>query len=890
MPILVVNDRSYDVPEGLSLFQALQHIGCAVPGLCSDPRLKPLGGCRLCLVQASGRQGLVPACKTPVENGMQVSTHTPEIEEERRVLLTLLARHYPPAAVTSYPDKPFHKLLQYYGVKALGEAVASPPFIDHTHPYLSVDMRRCVSCYRCIHICNELQGKSVWYALGRGEHTHVVPGTAATLLESDCVSCGACADTCPSGAIEDKFNVERPSATQWTRTVCPYCGTGCELELGTHAGRIVATRPVLDAPVNKGHLCVKGRYAFDFNHAADRVTSPMIRSGSEWHEVSWDEAIAFVAQGFARLRQQHGAGSLAVLGSARASNEDNYVTQKFARLVLGTNNVDCCARVCHTPTAAAMKAMLGAGAATNSYDDIERAKLIMVCGANPTENHPIIGERIRQAVKNGAKLIVIDPRRIELAHIADIHLPLRPGSNIPLFNALAQVIVAEGLYDATFVGERVDEFAEFCQFITKWTPEYAAEFCGIDADLIRQAARMYAGQKPALMVHGLGMTEHVQGTEGVMALVNLALLTGNIGIEGAGVNPLRGQNNVQGSAQMGCDPGTLTGGVGINDARERFAQIWGEPLPTTTGYSMLQMMDEAVAGKLKALWCIGYDILLSNANMASTRKALGSLELLVVQDLFMNETAREYAHVFLPVASTFEKEGTFMNAERRIQRIRTAVQAPGNTKADWQIVCDMARAMDKATQFDFASAEAIWKEIITVWPQAAGITYERMQKHGLQWPCPDNSHAGTTILHREKFSHGPRAALKRLEFHPSPEVTDAEYPFMLITGRLIYQFNAATMTARTPNTQLRPTDTLDISRQDAQRLQLSDGELVKLRSHYGAAELPLRIGDSVKTGELFATFHDPMVHLNVLTSPHRDRFVKTPEYKRTAVVIEKLIR
>jgi formate dehydrogenase major subunit len=512
----------------------------------------------------------------------------------------------------------------------------------------------------------------------------------------------------------------------------------------------------------------------------------------------------------------------------------------------------------------------------------------MVCGANPTENHPIVGERIRQAVKNGAKLIVIDPRRIELANIADIYLPLRSGSNIPLFNALAHVIVAEGLYDATFVEARVDEFAEFCQFIAKWTPEYAATFCGIDADLIRRAARLYAGQKPAFMVHGLGITEHVQGTEGVMALVNLALLSGNIGMEGAGVNPLRGQNNVQGAAHMGCDPGTLTGGVGINDARERFAQHWGEPLPATAGFNMLQMMDEAAAGKLKALWCIGYDILLSNANAASTRKALAALELLVVQDLFMNETAREYAHVFLPVASSFEKEGSFMNAERRIQRIRTAVKAPGNARPDWQIVCDLARAMGKAAQFEFASAEAIWNEIISVWPQAAGITYERIAEQGLQWPCPDSSHAGTTILHREKFSHGPRAALRRLEFHPSPEATDAEYPFMLITGRLIYQFNAATMTARTPNIRLRPTDTLDISAADAQRLNLRDGEKVRLRSRYGAAELALRISDSVKTGELFATFHDPAIFLNVLTSPHRDRFVKTPEYKRTAVAIEKM--
>lgn len=886
MHTLIVNGQSHRVPEGLTLLQALRQIGCELPSLCHDPRLKPIGGCRLCLVQVSGCEGLVSACNTPAEDGMQVATHTPEIEAERRTLLTLLARHYPPEAVEGEPDKPFHRLLRAYGVTALGEALPGEPLIDAGHPYLNVDMRRCVTCFRCVHICQELQGKSVWHALGRGEHTHIVPAGADTLLASACVSCGACADTCPSGAIDDKFNIERPPATQWTRTTCPYCGTGCELELGSRDGRIVATRPVLDAPVNKGHLCVKGRYAFDFNHAPDRVTTPMIRRNGQWHEVAWDEAIAFVAAEMSRIKQRDGADSLAVLGSARASNEDNYLAQKFARLVLGTNNVDSCARVCHTPTAAAMKLMLGAGAATNAYDDIERAKLIMVCGANPTENHPIIGERIRQAVKRGAKLIVLDPRRIELAGIADLHVALRPGGNIPLFNAMAQVIVTEGLHDAEFVAARVDEFDAFVDHLRDWTPERAAPLCGVEPDTIRAAARLYASVKPALQVHGLGMTEHVQGTESVMGLVNLALLTGNLGIEGAGVNPLRGQNNVQGAAHMGCDPGTLTGGVGLNDAREAFARHWGVPLPANAGLNMLQMMDAATAGRLKGLWCIGYDILHSNANMASTRQALAGLELLVVQDLFMTETAREFAHVFLPAASCFEKDGTFMNAERRIQRIRAAVPAPGNARPDWRIVADLAQALGHGGQFAFDSVEAIWREIAQVWPGAAGIDYARLDKQGLQWPCPSADYPGTAILHRDRFSIGPRAALKRLDFHPSPEQADDEFPFLLITGRTLYQFNAATMSGRTPNTLLRPTDTLDISPQDAERLGLDDGQRVRVRSRHGMAVLPLRISGMMKAGELFATFHDPAARLNAVTSPHRDRYVKAPEYKRTAVSLE----
>lgn len=884
---LNINGKTHDVPEGLSLLDALRHAGVDLPTLCHDARLDPIGGCRLCLVEIDGISGPVAACRTAATDGMRVATHTPELEAGRRAELTWLARHYPSAAVAAEPDRPFHALLRSYGVTALGESVSGEPFTDTTHPYLDVDMRRCVLCQRCVRICTELQGHSVWHAVGRGEPTQIVPGMADSLLTSACVSCGACADTCPTGAIADRFSRERLAPTGWTRTVCPYCGVGCELELGTRDDRIVAARPAPGAPVNKGHLCVKGRYAFDFNASPDRVTRPMIRREGLWQAVSWAEAIAFVASEFKRIRLCDGPDSLGVLGSARASNEDNYLTQKFARQVLGTNNVDSCARVCHTPTAAAMKAMLGAGAATNAYDDIERAGLILICGANPTENHPVIGERIRQAVRRGARLIVIDPRRIELATVADLHLALRPGGNIPLLNAMAQVIVSEGLHDAAFIAARTNGFAELKAHLADWTPERAAALCGVDADQIRQAARLYAGTRPAMAVHGLGLTEHVQGTESVMALVNLALLTGNMGIAGAGVNPLRGQNNVQGAAHMGCDPGTLTGGVGMEEGREAFARHWGAPLPSTPGLSVQHMMDAATAGRLKGLWCIGYDILHSNADRTATDRALVHLELLIVQDLFMTETAREYAHVFLPAASAFEKAGSVMNAERRIQCIRAAVPPPGEARADWQIVADIARVMGALEGFNHASAAEIWNEITQVWPAAAGITHARLDvEGGLQWPCPDATHPGTPILHRDGFPGKKRAALKCLNHHPSPEVPDAEFPFLLITGRTLYAFNTGSMTARTPNRTLRPTDTLDMAPADAERLGLKDGQRVRLRSRYGSADLPLRIDASIKPGELFATFHDPAARLNAVTGPHRDRFVHTPEYKRTAVRVE----
>ncbi|HSI88605.1 MAG TPA: molybdopterin-dependent oxidoreductase, partial [Pyrinomonadaceae bacterium] len=559
----------------------------------------------------------------------------------------------------------------------------------------------------------------------------------------------------------------------------------------------------------------------------------MIRENGEWKTVSWDEAIGFTATRLAKFAADHGPDSVAVLGSARATNEENYVAQKFARVALGTTNVDCCARVCHTPTAAAMKMMLGTGAATNSFDDIEIARTILICGANPTENHPIPGARIKQAVRRGANLIIIDPRRTELTKYADVHLQLRPGTNIPLFNALAHAIIDEGLADTDFIGERVDEFEEYKAFLADYSPESVAEKCGVTAEDIRRAARIYATAKPAMCFHGLGMTEHLQGTEGVMTIVDLALLTGNIGKPGSGVNPLRGQNNVQGSAHMGCDPGILTGSIAVDEGRPLFESVWKAPVPIAKGLNQLQMMDAARSGKLKALWAIGYDVFLSNANAHETARSFEGLEFCIVQDLFLNETAKNFADVFLPAASSFEKDGTFMNAERRVQRIRKAVTPRGSSRSDWQIVCDVAKAMGKGEYFAFESAEDIWNEIRAVWPAGSGISYPRIEQHGLQWPCPDESHPGETVLHAETFSIGKRAALKRIKYRPTPEHTNNDYPFLLTTGRTLYHFNAGTMTMRTPNIELRPTDELMMSPTDALMLGLADGDRVDLISAHG---------------------------------------------------------
>jgi formate dehydrogenase major subunit len=907
-----INDQRYEFVAGMSILEALRSVGIEVPTLCHDERLKPIGSCRLCLVQVEGRPRTLTACNTPLVAGMVISTHTAALENERRMLLKMLAQHHPAEGLRQFPEKQFYRYALHYGLSdADFNGTHDSQLLDDSHPFIHVDMSQCVVCYRCVRICEEVQGQFVWQVLNRGHETRIVPDSGTTLRESSCVGCGACVDTCPTGALEDKSILARGTPTAWTRTTCPYCGTGCEMSVGTREiqveesaseedisesrtgcqlvpqTQIVSIKPVLDAPVSRGHLCVKGRYAFDFVSANDRIAEPMIRKNGGWHRVTWDEAISFTASRLRHIAQQYGPDSIAILGSARGTNEENYLAQKFARVVIGTNNVDCCARVCHTPTAAAMKLMLGTGAATNSYDDIERARTILICGTNTTENHPIVGARIKQAALNGAKLIVIDPRKIELAQYATIHLQPRPGTNIPLLNALAHAIVQDQLFDKDFASERVAEWNEFSEFINKFSPDQAEQICGVKADLIRDAARLYATAKPSICFHGLGVTEHTQGTEGVMCLVNLALLTGNIGKPGAGINPLRGQNNVQGAAHMGCDPGILTGSVSLNDAKELFERVWRAPIPERRGLNLLEMMDSAGDGKLKALWAIGYDVFLTNANTNGTESALRSLEFVIVQDMFLNETAREFGSVFLPAASSFERDGTFMNAERRVQRIRKAIEPVGQSKSDWEIICAVANAMGKGEFFDFGSAEEIWNEIRSVWQAGSGITYARLEQGGLQWPCPVNDHPGTTMLHTETFPIGKKAALRRITYRPTAEKVSEEFPFILITGRTLYQFNAGTMTMRTGNKELRPTDLLDICPEDADRLKLESGARVRVRSRYGEATLPIRIVASVRSGELFTTFHTSDVFLNRVTSPHRDRYVKTPEYKVTAVWIEK---
>ncbi len=890
---VIINGQPHQFADGLTINEALRQIAVEVPTLCHDDRLEPYGSCRLCAVEVKGLAGLATACNTPLRDGMEILTHSAPVQGVRRTLLGLLAKDYPAEAVTQFPDKQFHRYLREYDVQARGSRTAPPPAVpfmrDASHPYINVDMSQCVTCYRCVRICEEVQGQFVWKAWNRGDQTRILPVRGETLQDGGCVSCGACVDTCPSGALEDLTLLARGVPTEWTKTICSYCGTGCEVHVGTRAGQITTIRPSLEGPSNHGHTCVKGRYAFDYVYAQDRVTSPMIRRDGEWRKVSWTEVNQFIADRLRATAAQHGPDSIGLLSSARGTNEENYVAQKFARVVLGTNNIDCCARVCHSPTAAAMKMTLGTGAATNSLDEIEIARTILVCGANPTDGHPVTGARIKQAAIHGANLIVVDPREIELCEFATLHLQLHAGTNVVFFNALGAAIIDEGLVDEEFIRTRLTEYAEYRDFIREFLPEKVEKICGVPAAKIRAAARLYATARPSLSVHGLGMTEHIQGTEGIMALVNLALITGNLGKPGTGINPLRGQNNVQGAPHMGCEPKLLAGYVPIADARGKFEAAWHVPIPTHPGLNMIEMMEAADAGKLKVLWSIGYDIVMTNPNMHATRRSLEQLDLVIVQDLFMNQTAREFGDVFLPAASSFEKDGTFMNGERRLQRVRRAALPQGEARSDWEIVCDVARLMGHGEHFAYRSAEEIWNEVRSLWPEGAGISYARLdQLGGLQWPCFTEDDPGTAIMHADAFTHGRTTALRRIDYVAPPMLTTPEFPFLLTTGRNLYQYNAATQTARTPNDRLAATDYLQLSSADATRLGLADGETVRLRSEQGTADLPVRISDHVKPGEVYTTFHSARVFLNQITTSHRDRYTKTPEYKITAVRIEKL--
>lgn len=879
-----IDGRAVAPRTGESILEAAERLGLAIPSLCRIRGLRIEGGCRLCVVEIEGEAALRAACHTPLEAGMAVRTRSARLDGLRREILQLV--QYETGGSRFRADAHGLEIERLMAELGVASAEARPDAaggdVDASHPYLRFDRARCIACRRCLHACDEIQGQRVFAVAGRGADGRIVFGLGEVFAESDCVACGACVDVCPTAAITDRDRERGEAAERTVRSTCGYCGVGCQVEIGVSRSRVLQIGGVREAAVNRGQLCAKGRYAHAYRHAPDRLTAPLIRDGDRLRPVSWSEAIAFTARRLDEIHRRYGGPALGVMTSSRSTNEAAYLLQKLFRTRFGTNHVDCCARVCHASTAEALRTVTGAGAATASYDDIERARLIVVAGANPTEAHPVLGARIRQRAFAGVPLVVIDPRRIELADLAVSHLQLRPGTNVALLNAIAKTIVEEGLTDEDYLRARCEGFDALAALLAVERVEDAARVSGVATDAIRDAARRVGGAGPVLFVHGLGLSELTQGTGSVMALANLAMLTGSIGRPGAGLLPLRGQNNVQGNADMGGAPSFLTGYQPVEDAgvRVHAERIWGVAPPAVPGLTIPEMLEAASRGEIRALWIQGEDVAQSDPNETSVRAALARLELLIVQELFLSETAR-YAHVVLPAAGALEQDGTFTNAERRIQRVRAALPPPGEARPDWQVVQDVARAL--GCDWSYAEPAEIMEEVARFAPDLfGGIRYHRLGGDGIQWPCPELGHPGTATLHADGFVRG-RGLLAAVSHRPSPEDCVAGFPLTLVTGRVLDHYNVGTMTRRTPSLELAREDRLDLHPDDANGLRLGDGERAAIESRWGRTEAHVRLTDRVAPGTCFLSFHFPETHANVLTGPQRDPESDCPEYKVTAV-------
>ncbi|MFF5187348.1 formate dehydrogenase subunit alpha [Streptomyces sp. NPDC000345] len=876
------------VPDGASLLTAVRAAGTELPALCSDDRLSPAGSCRTCLVRADGR--VVAACVTPASPGARVETATDDLACLRRDAVELIASALPPRALTVDSPSELAHVCRSMGIGPEAARGADGRGEDDSHPYVRLDRDLCIACGRCVRMCSEVQGTFALTLVGRGGDTVVAPGAGGTWAESDCVACGGCVDTCPTGAITQPGPARgltsgmRPAAAR-TLTTCGYCGVGCTLDVVTREGEITAVLPARDGPVNHGHACVKGRFAHGFRTSPERLTRPLLRRGGVLEPVGWDEALAHTAR---ELRVAVGAGgpdAVAAISSARATNEDNYLVQKFMRAVLGTNNVDNCSRLCHSPSAAGLTASFGLSGGTDSFDDVQRADCLLVVGANPVEAHPVVGARLLNHVLHGAALVVADPRAVGLALHADVHLRPRPGTNVALFHGLAHILLAEGLVDEEFLRERATGLPELVALLDDYPPERVAGITGVPAEDLVAAARLYGRAERPAVVYGLGVTEHLHGTDGVRSLANLAILCGAVGSDrGYGVNPLRGQNNVQGASDMGALPDVLPGYGKVTDpaVRSRAEDVWGVPVPERPGLRIPDMFAAARTGDLRALWVVGEDVCATDPDTNRVTQALDACPLVVCNELFLSETARR-ADVVLPAASWLEKDGTFVNFDRRFQRVRPAVPPPGEARTDFDIVRALAAAM--GADLGCATPAEALAECGRLAPVFAGLSHDRLDREGaVPWPCPDPGRPGEAKLYTRRFATPDgRAHLAAAPYLPPGEEPDDAYPLLLVTGRRWAHYNSGSMTRHGGNLALDPVDFLDLHPDDAHRYGVRDGERVAVESRHGRARLVARIGERTAPGQVFCSFHFPTSGVNRLTSDHADTVTSCPEYKVTAV-------
>ncbi|PZU54334.1 MAG: formate dehydrogenase subunit alpha [Thauera sp.] len=905
---LSIDGIEVTVPAGTSVMRAAQECGNSIPKLCATDSLEPFGSCRLCLVEIEGRRGYPASCTTIAEAGMQVRTQTPKLADIRRGVMELYISDHPLDCLTCSANGNC-ELQDMTGVVGLREVrygmkgknhfdllSALTKEKDESNPYFSYDPSKCIVCNRCVRACEETQGTFALTISGRGFNSRVSPGESQPFMESECVSCGACVQACPTATLMEKGVIEHGQAEKKVTTTCAYCGVGCSFDAEVKGTTVVRMVPSKDGGANHGHSCVKGRFAFGYATHADRITTPMIRKSIEdaWQPVSWDEAIRYAASEFKRIQAKHGRESVGGITSSRCTNEETYLVQKLVRAAFGNNNVDTCARVCHSPTGYGLKQTLGESAGTQTFDSVMKADVIMVMGANPTDGHPVFGSQMKRRLREGAKLIVVDPRSIDLVrspHIrAEQHLKLKPGTNVALITSMAHVVVAEGLVKEDFVRERCEwaSFEQWRDFVARPenSPEAMEIHTGVPAADVRAAARLFATGGNAAIYYGLGVTEHSQGSTTVIGIANLAMATGNIGREGVGVNPLRGQNNVQGSCDMGSFPHELPGYRHVSDAATRalFRDAWGvEPQPEP-GLRIPNMFEAAMDGTFLGLYCEGEDIVQSDPNTQHVEAALRAMECVVVQDLFLNETAK-FAHVFLPGSSFLEKNGTFTNAERRISRVRK-VMPPLAGKEDWEVTCMLSNAL--GYPMDYSHPSEIMDEIARLTPTFHGVSYERLDELGsIQWPCNEQAPEGTPIMHIDQFVRG-KGRFMLTEYVPTEERTSKRFPLILTTGRILSQYNVGAQTRRTPNSMWHDEDRLEIHPADAETRGINEGDWVGITSRAGETVLRARVSERMQPGVVYTTFHFPESGANVITTDNSDWATNCPEYKVTAVEVTRV--